>query len=274
VSRIKKVGLISLSLSVSGCAIMPDLPPDWALPMQEILLHTACELQDALRDVKGRIDPKQFDAAGWNIKVTLNPKVDADIQPGVGMTRRQLKPTSRFSNFVIGGGNGATMEMKGNRTGSVDFKFDSEALINDKSLPCDSATPSYHSLTKQLAIREWLLRAVEAMSVTGSRIDSPSFSADVFIKFNGTASWTYTLPPGTDLVTLGGFYQLDENLSINFTARSKTVHVVTLPVGGPGRSDPNHARPLIFTATTVFEDQAASLQQIRQQLQNIKTVTQ
>src|ERR1700681_4053570 len=52
------------------CLVMPD---DWALPMQEILLHTACELQFALRDINGRSDPNLFDPTGWNIKVTLNP---------------------------------------------------------------------------------------------------------------------------------------------------------------------------------------------------------
>ena len=27
---------------------MPDLPPDWAMPQQEILHHSACEIQTAL----------------------------------------------------------------------------------------------------------------------------------------------------------------------------------------------------------------------------------
>ncbi len=102
---------------------MPDLPPDWALPMQEIVLHTACELQGALRGLDHRVNPKQFDANGWTIKVTLNPKLDADIQPGAGLTRRvpTIASAPRFSNFVVGPGNGVTADVKGSKTGSVDF---------------------------------------------------------------------------------------------------------------------------------------------------------
>ena len=103
-------------------------------------------------------------------------------------------------------------------------------------------------------------------------IDNPSFTAEVVIKFSGTGSWTYTFPLGTDLLTLSGYYQLDENLNITFTAKAKTVHVVTLPVGGPGRSDANQGRT--FVSAVAIEDQQSSLQQIRQQLQNLRTVSQ
>jgi hypothetical protein len=134
VSYLARVAVVALSLSAGNCAIMPDLPPDWALPMQEILLHTACELQFALRDINGHSDPKLFDPTGWNIKVTLNPKVDADIQPGAGLTRKlSTANAAKFSNLVIGPGNGVTADMRGNRTGSVDFKFDSDALSRTTS---------------------------------------------------------------------------------------------------------------------------------------------
>jgi hypothetical protein len=234
-SNILRGTLIALSFGAAGCAVMPDLPPDWALPMQEILLHSACELQGALRGLDGRT--KNFDAKGWTIKVTLNPKVDADIQPGVGLTRRMPVATNvpRFGNFVVGSGNGLTMDMKGNRTGSVDFKFESAALIQDNNLPCAYETPSYHSLTKNLAIREWLYRAADAMILTDSSMENPSFSAQVFIKFNGAGSYTYTFPPGTDLVTLSGFFQLDENLNITFSPKPKVAakfKAVSLPHGG------------------------------------------
>jgi hypothetical protein len=262
-------------LLTGGCAILPDLPPDWALPVQEIVLHTACELQFALNTLERVSDPKRFDPANWTIKVTLNPKVDADIQPGAGLTRRvPATGGTRFSNFVIGSGNGVTADMKGSHNGSVDFKFDSGALMKDTGLPCDTASPSYHTLTKYLEIQEWLLRAVDTTRVTGASIDSPSFTAEVVIKINGTGSWTYTLPPGTDLLSLSGFYQLDETLSISFTAkpRQDTFKVVTLPKGGKGFG-PNYASPPASTIT-VIQDQNSSLQQIRQQLQNLRLPTQ
>ena len=262
-------------LLTGGCAIMPDLPPDWALPMQEILLHTACELQFALNGVDGASDPKRFDPRGWTIKVTLNPRVDADIQPGAGLTRRSpAGAVIRFANFVVGGGNGATADLRGTRTGSIDFKFDSAALMKDRVLPCDLDSPSYHSLTKHLGIRLWLLRAIDAMSLTGSSIDNPNFTAQVVIKFNGTGSWTYTFPAGTDLLSLSGYYQLDESLNITFIAKPRvdTIKVVTLPRGGPGSRE-NVAQPPASTLS-IIQDQNSTLQQIRQQLQNLRITTQ
>src|ERR1700730_4390386 len=134
-----------LSVATSGCAFMPDLPPDWALPMQEILVHSACELQWALRDIDQRVNKSHFDARGWTITITLNPKVDADIQPGAGLTRKDPFTTGaqRFSTLVLGSGNGVNADVRGQRTGSVDFTFDSASLIADTGLPCYRDSPSY-----------------------------------------------------------------------------------------------------------------------------------
>ncbi|MEZ0058121.1 hypothetical protein ACVII1_006265 [Bradyrhizobium elkanii] len=260
-----------LSLAMGGCAVLPDLPPDWALPVQEIVLHASCELQFALNNLQKVSDPKKFDPAGWTIKVTLNPKVDADIQPGAGLTRSaSSRGGTRSSNFVIGGGNGATADLKGTHNGSVDFKFDSAVLMKDAGLPCNTATPSYHTLTKYLGIQEWLFRAVDTTRVTGASIDSPSFTAEVVIKFSGSGGWTYTLPAGTDLLSLSGYYQLDESLTITFTAKPKvdSFKVVTLPKGGKGFGA-NSAAPLASTVS-IIQEQNSSLQQIRQQLQNLR----
>lgn len=263
--------------TLSACAIMPDLPPDWAMPQQEILLHTACELQLALQGLDGRTNPKQFNARGWTIKVTLNPKVDVDIQPGAGLTRKNpfVGTPTRFVTWVAGAGSGFTLEMKGERTGSIDFGFDSAKLIDDAKLPCERETISYHSLTKSLGIRDWLYRSVDAVSLTGAAIDKPSFSSDVFIKFNGNSSYTYTYPPGSQLLTLGGYYQLQETLNINLTAKPKVdkIVAVTLPVGGPG-SPNNVGRALVVSAGTVAQEARSDLQQIEQAIRNQRPATQ
>lgn len=274
-----RVGLAAaLGASLSGCAIMPDLPLDWALPMQEILLHSACELQWALRDIDHRAKKSRFDAHNWKIAITLNPKVDADIQPGAGLTRKDPFATGaqRFVTWVVGSGNGVTAELRGQHTGSIDFTFDSAQLIADTGLPCDRQSPSYHSLTKYLGIADWLHRSVAASDLSASNLDNPKFSAEVFIKFGGGGSYTYTMPPGSDLLTLNGYYQLDENLNIVFTAKPKVAEkfkVTTLPEGQDGL-EPNRPRAPLQTTVTVFEDQQLSLQQIRQQLQNIRAVSQ
>jgi hypothetical protein len=268
----------AFALSVSGCAVMPDLPPDWALPMREIMLHSACELQAALADLDARVPPAHFNARGWKIAVTLNPKTETDIVPGAGLTRRvpPLATNTRLGTYVVGSGPGVTLDMKGNRAGSVDFTFDSEKLIFNASLPCERETLSYHALTKHLAIRDWLARSVEASDLAGSVVDNPNFTAQVVVKFGGAGSYTYTFPPGADLLSLSGYYQLDETLRIIFTKKPAVVakfDVRTLPEGGKGFG-PNRARQSVQGTLTILEDQQLSLQQIRQQLQNLRGVGQ
>jgi hypothetical protein len=273
----RTVCIAALSVSASACAIMPDLPPDWAMPQREILLHAACELQLALRGLDGRTNPRQFDARNWTIKVTLNPKVDADVQPGAGLTRKNpfAGGPARFVTWVVGSGSGYTLDVRGGRSGSIDFAFDSGVLIDDANLPCERETPSYHALTKNLGIQNWLYRSVDAMILTGSAIDKPSFSPDVFIRFNGTSSYTYTSPPGTDLLSLSGYYQLLETLNINLAAkpRFEKLVVVTLPSGGPG-STKNLTDATIPSTAAILVDQRSDLQQIEQAIKNLRPQTQ
>lgn len=267
---------VTLAFSLGGCAIMPDIAPDWALPMREIVLHTACELQDALGALDHDVPKTLFDAHNWKIAVTLNPKSDADIVPGAGLTRKvPASAATNFSSWVLGAGNGVTLDMKGSHTGSVDFNFESDKLILDSGLPCERETRSYHALAKNLAIKDWLYRSVQATATVGSSIDNPKFTAEVVVKFNGTASYTYTFPPGTDLLTLSGYYQLDETLSIVFTKKAVVVakyDLITLPAGGAGFRK-NRARQ-VNSSISILENQQTSLQQIRQQLQNLKAVSQ
>jgi hypothetical protein len=264
-------GIVLSSLG-GGCAIMPDLPVDWAMPQREIVLHSACEVQSALRAIALEHSPKKvFDPDGWIVKITLNPKIDADIAPGVGLTRRQpaSATASRFVSWVVGGPNGATLEMRGERTGSLDFDLDSSDLIRD-DLGCQHEPFLLHSLTKSIGIENWLIRSVDAAALSHSKIDKPSFSSEVVMKFNGNASYTYNFPTATDFVTMGGFYQLDEILNVNLVAKTPTVRIsaVTLPSNGKAFVT-SHGPP---APSVMFSTQQtnASLQQILQAIQNSK----
>jgi hypothetical protein len=86
---LSRIGLVlSVAFSVGDCSnLVPDLPPDFALPMQEILLQTACELQYAFR-VLDAPQYEKFRAKKWLIAITLQPKVDTDLALGLGGTRR------------------------------------------------------------------------------------------------------------------------------------------------------------------------------------------
>ncbi len=265
---------ISLAASCAGCAIVPDIPPDPALPMRELLSHTACELQSALKWLSQNVDRKQFDANGWTIKVSLQPKAEADITPGVGLTRKSLakQGVTRFVSWVLGGGPGVQLDLKGTRSSGVDFAFESSELIKDTRLVCDPSSPSYHVLARHLGVGEWLYRSVQAMYVTNSAsIDKPSYSSVVFIKFSGNGSHTFTFPSGTDFWSLSGYYFLEEQLNINFVAKPKTKHftVVTLPKGGAG-FDPNRPAPLIYSPAVLAAETRSDLAQIEQAIRNLQ----
>ena len=90
------------------------------------------------------------------------------------------------------------------------------------------------------------------------------------MKFNGNASYTYTFPTATDLVTMGGFYQLDEILNVNLVAKTPTVRIsaVTLPSNGKGFvTSQGPPAPSVMFST---QQTNASLQQILQAIQNSK----
>lgn len=67
-----------VSVAMSACSIVPPMPPDFALPMQEILLRTACELQEALISLDTP-EYRRFKPHLWSISVQLLPRVDTGV---------------------------------------------------------------------------------------------------------------------------------------------------------------------------------------------------
>ena len=229
----------------TACTIVPDLPPDLAFPMREILLYTACELQVALTTFDTP-QFKRFNARKWLITVALNPKTDAEITPAGGLTNKvpALANATRFVTWALNSP-GLQLDVKTERSGGVGFNFKSSNLIDDRTLSCELASPSYHVLSQHLGIREWLSRSIDAMYVTGTAaLDKPTYNSDITIKFSANGSYTYTFPAGTNLASLSGSYAVDEQLNITFAPLNETApfKVVTLPRGGKG-FEPNNAGP-------------------------------
>jgi len=269
---------VALAPACGGCGFLnPMAPPDFALPMQEIVVHAACELQFALRSLDAP-EYARFNARNWLVTVTINPKTDADVAPGIGFNRTvpsQNNPI-RFSSWVIGAAPGIQLEVRGDNTSSTDFTFKSGDLINDNTLQCDVASQSYHVLAQHLGIGEWLHRSVDAMYLTGSAsIDKPSYNTEIYVRFGGNGSYTYTFPGATDLASLMGYYQVDEQLNINFSVLPETQHftVVTLPKGGAGFT--RNGAPILVRSTAVVEQARlhTDLNQIQQAIRSLQTTT-
>jgi len=140
----------------------PDLPPDWALPMQEIVLHAACDCNGHSAISTSAVNKKNFDASNWKISITLNPKVDADIQPGAGLTRKEPFKAASTTIFYMGYRFWKRRYTDMRRTkGPV---ASTSRLIPRNSsrirdCPAIAIRPSYHSLTKYLGIADWLYRS-------------------------------------------------------------------------------------------------------------------
>ena len=116
-------------MRLGGCAIMPDIAPDWALPMRRSYFtpHASFNLRSARSIVRylmscstretGRLGHAQSQiGSGHRSWSWLDPE---------GTRYRD----HTILNWVLGTGNGVTLDMKGNRTGSIDFIFVSEKLI-------------------------------------------------------------------------------------------------------------------------------------------------
>ncbi|MGY4308332.1 hypothetical protein ACVIJ6_005575 [Bradyrhizobium sp. USDA 4369] len=138
--------------ALSGCAIVPDVPPDYALPVQEILQHTSCELQRAFNAIASESAYKRFQPDRWLVTIALTPKVDTDANAAGGFTRKNpwIGSPTRFVNWNVSGP-GLQLNLKGSKTSGINFTFKSNELMVDETLVCP-ASLSAHALTLPLGL--------------------------------------------------------------------------------------------------------------------------
>jgi hypothetical protein len=264
-----------LSLSLAGCVIMPDVPPDLTFPMREILLNTACELQFKLRELSA---PKysRFKADAWLITVALTPKTDFEVIPSGGLTRKSpiIASATTVTNWALSSP-GVQLDARTERSSGVGFTFKSPDLIADTGLACEYENAAFHSLAHRLGVGAWLQRSVDAMYVTGSAtLDKPTYNSEINIKFGANGSYTFTFPAGTNLAALSGSITVDEQLNITFAplTASKPFHVVSLPAGGPGFTKNNGQMGLSTTAVEAAQARTDVIQ-LEQAIRNLRVVS-
>ncbi|MEA2886080.1 MAG: hypothetical protein QOD11_440 [Bradyrhizobium sp.] len=228
-------------LVLGGCAIIPDVPPDFALPVHAILAQTACELQRAFIILDKAPELKRFKAKQWLVTVSLSPKTDTSVTLSGGLSRKSLDNPVRFTTWAMSGP-GAQIDDKASRTSGINYNFKSAELMVDKALRCPPDFPSVHVLAQHLGVGEWLHRTASAMEVASSvTIDKPIYNTEITIKLSANGTYTYTFPPGTNLAAFGGGYTLDEQLNINMApiADKQELSVTSLPVGQQFRAPVN-----------------------------------
>jgi hypothetical protein len=227
---------------IAGCSVIPPVPDDFSLPVREILQHSACELRYAFIELS-KPEYASFKASKWLVAIKLSPKLDSEINGGLGATGKSttLSGVKYFNSWAFGsvGAPGAAVDAKGTRNVSITFKTSSKDLLSNpkNQLICPVESPRQHLLTQHLGIGEWLVRLVQAKDIAvGSlaSLDTPTYSSEIFVKFSGNGSFTYTFPFGTALGALSGSYDMDEILEITLSPASGggTISVQTLPKGG------------------------------------------
>jgi hypothetical protein len=252
---------------LGGCAIVPGVPPDFALPVHAILAQTACELQYAFVVLDRAPELKRFKAKQWLVTVALAPKTDTDITLSGGLTRKSLSNATRFTTWTLNGP-GAQVDDKAERSSGISFNFKSAELMADKTLRCPPDFPSVHVLAQHLGVGEWLYRTASAMSVASSAtIDKPIYDTDVTIKLSANGTYTYTFPPGTNLAGFGGSYTLDEQLNITMVpiAETKKLTVTSLPIGQ------QYQQPVVSTIQVESAQNRLDLLGIEQAIRKLQT---
>jgi len=277
---LKGMGFAILSVAstlIAGCAVPPGMPPDFMLPVQQIVLHSVCELRFALREIS--ISHPSFLRTNWAISITLTPKVDTQGTLNAGLTGKStsLPAAKFFNNWTIGPAPGVRYDTKGHTDGTAAYLLTSAALLDNQNqypLYCDTSSTAYHALVRYLGIRDWLARtAAAAEGDVGSlaRLNNPTYNNQIVIQFDGSGAFTYNQPFGTNFASAYGSYKLDESVAIAFTAQEvkKPVVVRTLPSGAQYSS----AAP---APTAVTPAAAATLGTLglQQQIINLQTAIQ
>jgi hypothetical protein len=271
-------------ISANCAGMIPDVPNDYALPIEDILHNTTCELQKAFVELSLNKDLASFHAQSWLIGLTLSPKTDKEIVAGVGLSGKSSSLASpRYVNSWASGAAtlpGFNSDVRGTRNAGVTYNIHSKDLLDKKKfqLDCDPTTPNYNALADNLGVRKWLIRTVEAQhNSVGSlaKLDKPTFSSEIYVKFNAGGNFTYTFPFGTDFASLSGSYDEDITFSIAITGdQSKTsvIKVQSLPTGGNfGNPDPQNLQTTVNVGAQSRLDAIEAQQQIVNQLKNINT---
>ncbi|MET4802826.1 hypothetical protein [Bradyrhizobium sp. LB11.1] len=238
------------------------MAPDISLPLKAIVLHATCELRDALAAFKdpppGQYLPPRF-PEHWSMSIQLTPKVDTDFNARAGLTGTTKGPSDKktyFNTFSVVGP-GAGVDIKSWKNGAVTYYVSGHDLLNPALPPidCTDARSTLHALAQDFGIHDWLRRLIDSANQNELNglvtFDKPTFGAQLTIRLDGAGNFTYNFPLGTNFGNVGGWYEVDEILSIAFTPDPKPApEAVQFPALPPKTKGP----PLSENFTTFREN--------------------
>jgi hypothetical protein len=210
---------------VAGCTNVAPLPKT-TLPVGQVTHHVVCELKTSFAKYeKPPADlklPSNF-PVGWTASIYIAPKADYDVNGKIGATGNSKGPNSQtfFNSWVLGAAPGAGFDVKANTNGGVTYYVSARDLLYG-DIDCDKAEGA-HTLTRNLGIEKWLDELVDAYNNSALKgklkvkFEKPVFTAQVAVRYDGGASFTYNFPFGTNTAAAGGWYGTDETVTIAFT---------------------------------------------------------
>jgi hypothetical protein len=266
------------AIALSGCSIVPDLPAEEELPVQEIMLNAVCELRTAFFVISRQKKFANFKPGEWAINITLTPKIDTQLYASFGYSGRSTpdKTALRFITWTLGTSPGLRAGAEGHRDGAVTFPLKSSQLLDEKNYPiqgCVEHIPAVGGLSQYLGVREWLERIIPE-SASGidkvTRLDKPSYSTQIVVKVDGGAAGaTFFIPNGSTYTpAVAGLRKRDETLSITMTPEPRKIPVNTLPKGAIRKTLPG-------VPASISPEAQSRLDQIglERALQNLRGVT-
>lgn len=283
-SAFRYVAISGFLLASANCTIIPNVPNDYAMPINDIIHNTTCELRDAFDQLNRDRQFASFKAGDWLIGLTLTPKTDREVIGGAGLTGKSTSVSNApfFNSWAFGSAAvpGALGDVRGTRNAGITYNIHSRDLLNIRKFPlaCDPTNPNFNALAQHLGIREWLIRTARAeKQAVGSltQLDKPTFSSEIYVKFTGSGNFTYNFPFGTDFAALSGSYDEDITFSIALTQDQKkgtTLVVQSLPTGGNfGNPSPQSITTQVNVGAQARLDSIEAQQQIVNQLKNINS---
>jgi len=248
----------SIGATLGACAVIPDLPDEFEMPVQGILHNAVCELHWTFEDLADVSRFPNFKADQWAAAISLTPKMDVELSARLGLTGKSTTDPKilRYVTWTLGTTPGLEYDVKGHRDGAVSFSVHSSQLLsrNGFNLPnCDRPDAAAFESRQYLGVQAWLERLIPQRGSGIDKLtnpDKPVFNSEIIIKYDGGYGGpTWFIPNGTTIsATFFGSRIRDETLSIAFTPDPKKIPVNTLPTGAPivkpkVQSEPSHVSP-------------------------------